>query len=220
MATWALPSELLLILMPVGLLGLVNSSRDRLPRLALLTTLPLFIAAYALLAYLLVHYVVPITPALFVCVLLGVHVIGETFAKAPPWLVTVLTTVLVILCLRGFPQFNRILRDDTLNFPAVRFNQRLPEMVEQPALVLYRFTGTTENVDDEPVYNVDVANPDDAPIVRAHDRSQEQNRLLFRHYADQQPDRRVYLIDRSRVTEAGYHPQYLGRVGELAVRTP
>jgi hypothetical protein len=220
MATWALPSELLLILMPVGLPGLLNASRARLPRLVLLTTLPLFIGAYALLAYLLVHYVVPITPSLFIGVLLGVHVVGETFEKARPWLVTVLTTVLVILCLRGFPQFNRIVRDDTLNFPAVRLNRRLPEMVEQPALVLYRFTGTTENVDDEPVYNVDAANPDDAPIVRAHDRSPEQNRLLFRHYAEDQPERRVYLVDRARLTEAGYRPQYLGRVSELAAERP
>jgi len=215
MATWSLPSEMLLILVPVGLLGLVISPRDRLPRLVLVMTLPLFIAAYALLAYLLVHYVVPITPGIFLCVLLGVHVIGETFAKARPRLVTLLTTILVILCLRGFPQFNRILRDDALNFPAVRFNQQLPSMVERPALVLYRFTGMTENVDDEPVYNVDVANPDEAPVVRAHERTPEQNRVLFRHYAAHQPARRVYLADRSRVTEAGYRPQYLGRVDEL-----
>jgi hypothetical protein len=220
MATWALPGELLLILLPVGLFGIVTMRARAGPAIVPMGTLPLFVLAYALLAYLLVHYVVPITPAIFLCVLLGVHVICETFRKARPWLVTVLLTIIVMLCLRGFPQFNRIVRDDTLVFPALRLNNQLPSIVETPALVLYRFTGTSENTDDEPVYNVDVAWPDHASIVRAHDRGPEQNRRLFRHYAQHQSDRRVYLIDRARVTEPGYQPEYLGRVGELAAETP
>jgi 4-amino-4-deoxy-L-arabinose transferase-like glycosyltransferase len=218
MATYALPSELFVILIPVGLLGLIvpHGGGGRGARRVLFMTLPLFIVAYAMLAYLLMHYIVPITPGIFLCVLLAVHVITATFPKARPWLVSVLMTIVVLLSVRAFPQLNRLMRDDTLIFPTMRFNHDLPSMIQAPALVLYRFNPTTDNTDEEPVYNVDLAWPDDAAIVRAHDLSPEQNQRLLRYYADRQPERRVYIVERARVTESGYRPQYLGRVGDLA----
>ena len=53
-------------------------------------------------------------------------------------------------------------------------------------------------------------------IVRAQDRSAELNQRLLRYYAQRQPDRRVYRVDRARVTDPAYRPEYLGRVSELA----
>jgi hypothetical protein len=213
LATRALPSELLLVLIPPALLGL----RRGVPgRGVLLSTLLLFVGLYAFFAYLLLHYVVPFTPAITVAVLLGAQVVADSFPRARAWLVTVLTTIIVMLSLRGLPQFNRVVADDTLVFPTLRFDQRLPWMIQTPALVLYRFNPATDDPDEEPVYNVEVAWPDDATIVRAHDLSPEQNARLLRYYADRQPDRHVYVVERARVTDADYRPRYLGRTGEIA----
>src|SRR5688500_4353214 len=92
LATRGLPSELLLLLIAPALLGL---RRDSPGRVVLLSTLLLFVGLYAFFAYLLLHYVVPFTPALLFAVLLGAHVIAASFPRARPWLVTMLTTMIV-----------------------------------------------------------------------------------------------------------------------------
>jgi hypothetical protein len=97
----------------------------------------------------------------------------------------------------------------------MQFDHRLPTMVQQPALGLYQFHPRGDP-HDEPVYNVDVAWPDDATLIRAHDRSPEQNQRLFSYYAQRQPDRQVYLVDRARVRDPDYKPQSLGRIADLA----
>src|SRR5205814_8613414 len=84
-----------------------------------------------------------------------------------------------------------------------------------PAIVLYHFS-PQDVPDDEPVYNDDVAWPDDAPIIRAHDLSPAQNLKLFQYYAQRQPQRQVYRVERSRILDENYRPQYLGRVTDLA----
>jgi hypothetical protein len=203
---------LLVVLIPLALLCL---RRREAASGVLLSTLALFVVLYAFFAYLLLHYVVPFTPAMILAVLLGAHVLIEAFPRVRSWLITALTTIIVMLSLHAFPQFNRLVADDTLVFPILRFDHRLPSMVETPALVLYRYSAG-DAADAEPVYNVDVAWPDDARIIRAQDRSPEMNQRLLRYYAQRQPERRVYRVDRGRVTDPAYRPEYLGRVIELA----
>ena len=48
--------------------------------------------------------------------------------------------------------------------------------------------------------------------------SPAQNAKLLEYYAQRQPDRRVYRIERSDAVKPGYRPQYLGRVKDLAAR--
>ena len=60
--------------------------------------------------------------------------------------------------------------------------------------------------------NTDVAWPDDAPIIRAHDLGEE-NVRLYRYYAQRQPEREIYLFDRN-----GSQLQYLGTAIELESR--
>ena len=54
-----------------------------------------------------------------------------------------------------------------------------PKAVQQPAIILFRYR-TGDNVNEEPVYNVDVMVPDDAPIIRAHDLGPQRNRETLR----------------------------------------
>jgi hypothetical protein len=70
------------------------------------------------------------------------------------------------------------------------------------------------SVHAEPVYNVDVAWPDDARVIRAHDLGPERDRALFAYYARVSPDRAVYVYDRAK----GFGPDaltYLGTAKEL-----
>ena len=55
---------------------------------------------------------------------------------------------------------------------------------------------TANSWSDEPVYNTDVAWPDDATVIRAHDLG-ERNRELIGYYARVSPGRWVYLYDKS-----------------------
>ena len=61
------------------------------------------------------------------------------------------------------------------------------------------------NVHEEPVYNIEAAEIDDNRIVRAQDLGASENAKLVRYYAQREPDRRVYLFDRStkKLTELG-----------------
>ncbi|MEA2734959.1 MAG: hypothetical protein QOE14_1410 [Humisphaera sp.] len=207
-AAIALPSPWLLILIPAAMLATTRR------RWVLLGVLPLSLALYAMFAFLLAHYIVLMTPAIIFAVLLGQEAVRGAFPRMRDWVTTVGVVVIIVFSLRAMPQFNRLIKDDVLDMPVMAFDHDLPRMVRQPALVLYRFD-PSGNPHDEPVYNVDVAWPDEAPIIRAHDRSPEQNQRLFSYYAQRQPDRQVYLVDRGRVTDPGYQPQYLGRVADL-----
>jgi hypothetical protein len=74
----------------------------------------------------------------------------------------------------------------------------LEALPHKPAIVLFRFQ-RGNIIDMEPVYNADVAWPDNAPVIRAHDRGSK-NSELFAYYAARQPDRWVYLYDRGNDT--------------------
>jgi hypothetical protein len=61
------------------------------------------------------------------------------------------------------------------------------------SIVLFRFSPQSNSV-EEPVYNPYVLYPDDAAVIRAHDRGEE-NVRLYSYYAQRQPQRIVYQYD-------------------------
>ena len=71
----------------------------------------------------------------------------------------------------------------------------LANLPHKPAVVLFHYSAEA-NVHEEPVYNTDVAWPDDAPVIRAHDLG-PRNVEIFRYYAARQPDRFFYRFDRA-----------------------
>jgi hypothetical protein len=77
-------------------------------------------------------------------------------------------------------------------------------------LVLFTYHSDDPSNLEEPAYNWDVMNPDDAPIIRAHDLG-PRNAELFAYYAKRQPNRSVYLFD-----HMANRFQSLGAVSELA----
>ena len=188
----ALPARVLLVPMVVGALGLTT-----IPRRVLWTTLPLFFLAYVPHTFFLEHYAVVFAPAALLGVVLGFRVMGEVWPRFRDSIASASAVGVVALSLASLPELNPRVDDEPFHSQMLEFvNEQVPYLsaVQKPAVILFRYT-PGDNPIEEPVYNFDVAWPDDAPIVRAHDLG-ERNREIFQYYAKHQPDRTFYRFDR------------------------
>ena len=185
------------------------------------TMLPLYLLLYASFPFLLPHYAVVPAPAVICGALLVKRGIEQCFpARLSRGAEVFMTVALLGLAIAAIPGIDRETLDDGHLRPTMWFAQKLlPQAVTQPAIVLFRFT-PGDSVHEEPVYNVDVVNPDDAPIIRAHDLGPQRNAELFDYYARRQPDRNVYRFVRPRPGEPLRPPVLLGNVADLARQFP
>jgi hypothetical protein len=203
----ALPSMLLLLLLPVGLAGLTAD------RAAAWAILPLYLLLYGLYAIFLQHYVVVVAPVVVFMVLLGKHVTETAWPRLRPGLTVMLTALVLVASLgrlRLFYPFEPLMK---IELWVMEMNGELGKLVQTPALVLYNLNADGSGFHQEPVYNVDVAWPDDAPIVRAHNLGPGTTAKLIRYYAALGQDRHVYVMDR-----LPDQPHYRGTVRELVAR--
>src|SRR5207237_9067046 len=72
--------------------------------------------------------------------------------------------------------------------------------IPAPAVVLFRFDSKTDSPHEEPVYNTDVAWPDDAPVIRAHDLGAP-NVEIYRYYLDR--DFYLYQVSSNKLIHLG-----------------
>jgi hypothetical protein len=195
--------RLLVILLPVGLVGL----RGR--RWVVFAIFPLFVLFYFPYLFFLEHYVLIVIPAIVMLMALGVEALADCSTLMRPHVLTFLALSILGLTISGWPLFDRVVSDDVPYWAdSLReIDVKLSNLPHRPAIVLFRFS-LKNSVDLEPVYNADVAWPDDAQVIRAHDRG-EQNIELYRYYAQRQPDRWIYLFDRNdgSLTELGQAKQ-------------
>jgi hypothetical protein len=207
-----LPSRLLLVLLPLSVLALTRRERW-----VIGAALPMYVALYAMFAYLLEMYCVVIAPVVILWVLLGKEVAESLAGTGVRREATraFLTTAIAGFCVAALPEVDHQILDDGYVTPTMYFSYvEAPKHVRTPAIILFRYRHG-DNVNEEPVYNIDVAWPDDAPIIRAHDLGRDRDRALFAYYARKQPNRTVYLYDRA---SRALVP--LGNVVELAKRFP
>ncbi len=195
-----LASTLLLMLLPLGVPSALRSA----PRMVLAAVPILYIALFGSFAYLLLHYIMVNSPGVILLAVLGRERLAATW---PANRVLACAAVLCVaaLALTSSAELNWWVRDDLFVRPDMYFNYvEVPKVVPAPAIVLYRYR-TGDDVHEEPVYNLDVLNPDDAPIIRAHDLGPQRDRQLIDYYAQRQPDRTLYLYDRAtrRLTTLG-----------------
>lgn len=209
LADTVLPVRLLLILLPVGLLGLSDRRRW-----VVFMCLPLFVLLYIFWTFFLEHYAIILAPAVILLLLLGMRAIEMAWPIRRQLLATAMLLAVLVLCLTSLPEFNREADDETFHSQVLWFvNEQLPKEVKQPAVVLFRFD-PSNSLTEEPVYNTDVAWPDDAPVVRAHDLG-GRNMEIFRYYAQRQPQRMFYRFDRkTKLLEP------LGMADDLAALVP
>lgn len=191
LAMASLPYAALLLLAPASLL----LCRTR-GRWVVLAAVPICFALYTFNPFYLLHYALPLTAAMSLAVVLGARAVegaipsaaGRRFAGG------FLTAALVLLSVGSLPQLNRHVTDEPYRTPLLDHVERTLAEIPAPAVVFFHFT-PGGNVHEEPVYNLATAQPDDAPIIRAHDLG-PRNGELIRYYALCQPDRTFYMMDR------------------------
>ncbi|MEO6436334.1 MAG: hypothetical protein ABIP55_11330 [Tepidisphaeraceae bacterium] len=228
LAQVTLPTRLLVVLLPLSVFALRPAIR-----MVLWGVLPLWVALYALFAYVLPVYCVVISPAMLLGVLLGKDAVERWSGRWRRGAAVFLTSAIALLSLAGLPGIDREVIDDGFLTPTMWFSYvEAPKTVQTPAIILFRYTPPGDgpggggyggdDVDEEPVYNVDVVNPDDAPIIRAHDLGVEPDRVLFDYYAKRQPDRTVYLFDRKsrQFVRLGNVAELARRLGEAVTSQP
>jgi hypothetical protein len=190
-----LPAPVLLVLLPVGLIGTTGPRRQ-----VVAATLPLFILVYLFNPVFVWHYAIIAAPGAILLALLGVRALSNAWParRAIEAVLTVGVIVLAVTSLweikRFMPPTNEPLKDGKMEATLVsQINEGLPMAAEAPAVVLFR-RSARESFFEEPVYNTDVAWPDDAPIIRAHDLGARDGEII-RYYAQRQPQRMFYLFD-------------------------
>ncbi len=199
-ADTALPARFLLVFLPAGLLALAGR-----PRIVFGAVLPMFIVLYVGYAVFLEHYALLVAPALICSVLSGGRAIEQAWPSHRRTLHSAFLSIVVALCLSVLPEtrplFGEIYKstDETFFAPELR---QLREFAPDPGkrvVILFHYTRKADNVfgwvNHEPVYNTDVAWPDNAPVIRAHDLGPLKNRQIFEYYAQRQPDRFFYRMD-------------------------
>jgi hypothetical protein len=196
-----LPHPLLLAFVPVGVMQWFKWQRY-----AVWGVLPSFIVLYAFYTLFLDHYALLAAPAVIFMVMAGVRAVERNFRAVAP----ACTILAFAICIGVLPGITRRKPDAPMRMAVMDFAMiELPKRVEAPAVVLFKFhPGSDQH--EEPVYNVETAWPDDAPIIRAHDLGEEKNREIIRYYAQRQPQRRFYVMDRFEISL-----KYLGTAAEL-----
>jgi hypothetical protein len=186
-----LPDTLLLFLVPVGLIA-VNQRNF----VAVLAMPVLFVVLYSIYTFFIVHYLIIVAPALMLLVLLAVRSIPTLVPRASSALAVMLTLLVAAISLIALPQFQPKRLDLYFRGEShARINHALAQLEHRPAVVLFRYA-PTQSIEEEPVYNPDVAWPDDAPIIRAHDLGPDRNNEIYQYYAQRQPQRAFYIYDR------------------------
>jgi hypothetical protein len=205
------PYPLLFLLCPLALAGL-----NRL-RMVMLATFPVYLLLSAPYVFFMPHYVTTVMPAIILAMLTGAKAVVKLASQASqPARARVLgrfAMVGLVLFIAGeaiaaFPPWTNA---QDYWHPAdlmVDANQQLASLPHRPAVVLFTFD-PYRHLDEEPVYNADVAWPDDAEVIRAHDLGAK-NAEIFRYYAEHQPNRFFYRFD-----EATGKVQPLGLASEL-----
>jgi hypothetical protein len=183
-----LPNPLLAILVPLGILGLIDRRRRVFAAIAVL-----FCLVYACSVSYQQHYIMVDVPGLLLLTLLGLERVRAWWPKQT----VTLTLMVVALSLGAMAETDAINWSPWLDL--VRIENKLATLPPDPSIVLFRYHPNNPAVNiahHEPVYNTDVAWPDEARMIRAHDLGPE-NIHLFQYYARTQPDRVVYLYDRN-----------------------
>jgi hypothetical protein len=205
----ALPSPLLIALLPVGLLGLCDRRRW-----AVWLALPLFVLVYASYTFFLSHYAVAIVPVVVVSLLAGIEVTRRTWPRVSQLTGWVMTAVIAAMAISALPEVNGARHDQWFDAPLLRgVDKALREIEHRPAIVLFRYD-PERMIHEEPVFNTEDAWPDDAAVIRAHDLGDE-NVRLFAYYAKLSPARAVYRYDEKEETLS-----YLGTVAEMVGAAP
>jgi hypothetical protein len=186
-------------------------------RLVLLAAIPLFLAGYLAFLLPLYYHWIPIIPLMICIVFLGWESLQNAWPAQCQRIAAFMTVALTVTALGALPEFNRnassILK---VCEPLKQITHDLSAL-QKPSVVLFPFDESRIPVNCFPVFNDDVAWPDDARVIRVSDLGENQNWKLYDYYAAVQPEREFYAYDRSGPNDP--HPlKFLGTARDLAAR--
>jgi len=199
----ALPSMLLMALVPVGLLGLGIRGRWIIGAFLL----P-FLFLYNQYTFFIAHYAVPAIPVVLLLVFAGWDALCRNLPAAMGASARgVLAIFIAAATLGAYPQIQTGWPEKFAAqggaadewTPLASMLRLIDAQVSETvgarrAVVLFRYhPDAYEHA--EPVYNASTARVDDAAIIRAHDLGDAANQKLFAYYAAR-GDRAIYLFDR------------------------
>lgn len=219
MVDTALPGRELLVLLPLGLMGL-HCRRRR----VFAAVVPLFIGVYVLNTFFLEHYALQIAPAVIVLVLLAGGALERAWPAARAGIATAFTLGIATLSLLMLPEVRPLFGEEYTydeTFIASPYIRTLNEIGDGPesAVILFRYApeqlppNAPNKIMEEPVYNTTAAWPDAARVIRAHDLGPARNAEIIRYYAARDPDRIFIWFNRSTGEQ-----HILGTARELAAR--
>lgn len=205
------PFPLVIAFWAVGVVGMRRGHRWIIPVAGVI-----LFAIYVPFVFYLWHYAMNFVPLAALLFASGAHVLGRAFAPGRGGRSTeVLVFMLAVaVSLTGTPELNRYVKDSGTEWArsGVAANTRVPNEVQRPAVVMYRYHAPEQAFDpwidyfhDEPVYTIDAVRPEDSPVARVQDLGPARNRELYAFFAEREPERNVYLFDR--------HSQRLTRLG-------
>ena len=151
--------------------------------------------AYTFYPSYLKHYGLVTAPAFILLVLLS----GEVLRKRFPATAAAFALAIAALAIGSLPELHADpdFHDHFIQTPYLGdINAKLAHLDHTPAVVLFRYESGKTDVHEEPVFNIDTAWPDDAPVIRAHDLGPENHRI-FEYYAQHGPPRFFYRYDRT-----------------------
>jgi hypothetical protein len=199
-----LPNVFLIILLPPALLMLDRRGW------VIAFALPCWVGLSMLYVFQLAHYAVVIAPVLAMLVVCGIEAMRQSWPKFSASIAAFFTLAIIILSVTETAELNRFVKDEWIDPSALLVaNKVVHDLPQKPAVILFKYDPSLSS-EIEPVYNIDVAWPDDAPVIRAHDLG-PRNVELFNYYALHQPNRAIYEYDRA---SGSLH--FLGRAKDLA----
>jgi 4-amino-4-deoxy-L-arabinose transferase-like glycosyltransferase len=205
-----LPATALIALLPLALVGIWD-----LRRIVLLAVIPLFLAGYLAFVLPLYYHWVPIIPLMICAVLMGWKALEQAWPGQRLRIAAFMGVAFTVTALGALPEFNRNASSILRACEPLKQITRDLSVLTKPAVVLFPFDESRIPVNCFPVYNDDVAWPDDATVVRASDLGENQNWKLYDYYARIQPEREFYVYDRS--SQADQKPlKFLGTARDLA----
>jgi hypothetical protein len=183
-----LPDPFLAVFLPVGFLSL-----RRRYRWVLAASVILFLVVYLPWPFILEHYPLVVMPGVLLLVALGMHGIERHAGRWRTTVTALLAAIVVTSVAVALPEVNAAKRVGTLEVVTPADIDRLVRrFTDGRAVVLLRYD-TLNGARMRP-YNLDVANPDDAPVIKALDLG-PRNHELFEYYQAREPDRSFFLYD-------------------------
>jgi len=215
----AIVDPLLFLIAPISLLAIWD--RRLWAVWGMLPVFPLLLV-YSAFSADLEHYFVMVMPAVILLCLAPIRFLSDIFPCRAAMIRAVMAMPMIVIALAAMPQLNRLVRDQYPATPELdQIDRNLAENISPPAVVLFH-SSKNSSVAEEPVFNADVAWPDDAPIIRARDLNPkisavggpgDLDRPLYEYYSRISPGRVFYLYSRGggsdRLKRLGTGPELL-----------